>query len=100
MSQLFQRGQHLDADQLNAFVAHVLPEHERLETVAHLSECSHCRQIVFLAQQAEPQVASVPDAVPAWRRWFTSTPLLVAASSAFACVLIVAVSLRLHHGLQ
>jgi hypothetical protein len=97
MSQLFQPGQHLDADQLNAFVEHALPDHERLETVGHLSECSHCRQIVFLAQQAQPQVASMSDAAPAWRRWFTPTPLLVAGSAAFACVLIVAVSLRLRH---
>jgi hypothetical protein len=97
MSQILQPGQHLDPDQLSAFVELALPEHERLATLAHLSECSHCRQIVFLSQQALPQTAPPPHPAPVWTRWFTSTPALSLAAASLACALIVAVSLHLHH---
>jgi hypothetical protein len=50
MSEPFPHGHHPDADLLSAFAQHVLPDHERLETIAHLAECADCRQIVFLAQ--------------------------------------------------
>jgi hypothetical protein len=96
MSQLLQPGQHLDPDQLNAFVEHALPEHERLATLAHISECFHCRQIVFLSQQSQQQPAPLVEPAPAWRRWFNSTPALTLAAASLACAL-VAVSLRLHH---
>ena len=49
MSELFQAGQHPDADQLNAFVEHTLPAHEQQQTLAHLALCPHCRQIVALS---------------------------------------------------
>ena len=100
MSQILQPGQHLDPDQLSAFVESALPKHERLATLAHLSECSHCRQIVFLSQQALPQTATTPHPAPVWTRWFTSTPGLSLAAASFACALIVAVSLHLHHTSQ
>jgi hypothetical protein len=96
MSQLLQPGQHLDPDQLNAFVEHALPEHERLATLAHISECSHCRQIVFLSQQAQQPITPLPQPTPAWKRWFNSTPALTLAAASLACAL-VAVSLHLHH---
>jgi hypothetical protein len=96
MSQLLQPGQHLDPDQLNAFVEHALPEHERLATLAHISECSHCRQIVFLSQQAEQPTTPLPQPTPAWKRWFNSAPALTLAAASLACALF-AVSLHLHH---
>lgn len=96
MSQLLQPGQHLDPDQLNAFVEHALPEHERLATLAHISECSHCRQIVFLSQQAEQSITPLPQPAPEWKRWFNSTPALTLAAASLACAL-VAVSVHLHH---
>jgi hypothetical protein len=96
MSQLLQPGQHLDPDQLNAFVEHALPEHERLATLAHISECSHCRQIVFLSQQAQQQPTPLVVPAPTWRRWFNSTPALTLAAASLACAL-VAVSLHLYH---
>ena len=49
MSELLQAGQHPDADQLNAFVEHTLPEHEQQQTLAHLAVCPACRQIVALS---------------------------------------------------
>lgn len=100
MNDLLQPGQHLDPDQLNAFVEGVLPEHERIQTLAHLTDCPHCRQIVFLAQQAQQANEPVPvKAAATWRDWFRFHPLsmLGAASAALACALIVTVTLHLHH---
>lgn len=99
MSQLLQPRQHLDPDQLNAFVEHALPEHERLATLAHISECSHCRQIVFLSQQTQQPITPLPQPASAWKRWFNSAPALTLAGASLACAL-VAVSLHLHPILQ
>ena len=47
---------HPDAESLCAFAEHQLPEHERQPILAHLAACAHCRQILFLAQDAkEPE---------------------------------------------
>jgi hypothetical protein len=103
MNDLLQPGRHLEADQLNAFLEGVLPEHERLESLAHLSECSHCRQIVFLARQAQQAEEPAPaKAVPAWREWFRFSPMsmLSAATIAVACALIVTISLHLYRTTQ
>ena len=94
MSNPLQPGQHLDADQLNAFLEGALPEHEHLESLAHLSECGDCRRIVFLAQR--PMLSETQPVVPAgspipfWQRW--SRPLVLVAATA-ACVLLFTVSL-------
>jgi Putative zinc-finger len=52
MNPMAQPNLHPDADRLNAFVEHALPEAERLGVVAHLAECAHCREVVFLARAA------------------------------------------------
>ena len=101
MNDLLQPGQHLDPDQLNAFLEGVLPEHERMQSLAHLAGCDRCRQIVFLAKQAQQAEEPVPvKATPTWRDWFSFGPLsmLGAASAALACALIVTVALHLHRG--
>ena len=101
MNDLLQPGQHLDPDQLNAFLEGVLPEHERMQSLAHLADCESCRQILFLAKQAQQAEEPVPvKAAPAWRDWFSFGPLsmLGAASAALACALIVTVALHLHRG--
>jgi len=90
--------QHLDPDQLNAFASNALPAHERAHTLAHLADCAHCRQILYLTQQAEETEA--PQPTPAklfWRTWFTSTPFFGAATAALAGAILVAVTLHLHH---
>jgi hypothetical protein len=79
---------HPDPDTLSAFLEGVLPEHERLQCLAHLAECSHCREIVFMAQ------GSVPASVSTSRRWFTSMPVMAAAAVLFA---VLALSLFLRH---
>jgi hypothetical protein len=86
MSEHLHPGIHPDADSLSAFVEGVLPEHERLACLAHLADCTRCREVVYLAQ--EP--ASVPVAkepVRMWKRWFAPIPALSAAAA--VCALVV-----------
>lgn len=85
MSERFHSGLHPDADSLSAFAEGVLPEHERLDCLAHLAECSRCRDIVYLAQNAfaeDPVPNLVADPAPFWKRWFAPLPVLAAAVAA------------------
>jgi len=91
MSEDLQPGQHPDPDSLNAFIEGVLPEHERVQCLAHLAECPMCREVVYLAE--EP-LASEPLPMPAgaekvslWKRWFTPVPALSTALVAGTLVL-------------
>ena len=79
MSELFQAGQHPDADQLNAFVEHALPAHEQQQTLAHLALCPHCRQIVALSLppgDESPILSPEPDR-HRWWAW-AGVPALAA----------------------
>jgi hypothetical protein len=68
MSELLQAG-HPDADQLNAFVEHTLPEHEQQQTLAHLAVCPACRQIVALSLPPGDEPPTLqPEAVR--HRWW------------------------------
>jgi hypothetical protein len=69
MSELFQAGQHPDADQLNAFVERALPAHEQQQTLAHLALCPHCRQIVALALPPGDESPILPPE-PVRHRWW------------------------------
>jgi Carboxypeptidase regulatory-like domain len=95
MSNFLQPGRHPDANQLNAFIEGVLPEHERKESLAHLAECAECRRIVFLAQAAElpetPVVATQP--ISFWQRWFR--PFSLVGAAAAVCALLVVVSVHM-----
>jgi hypothetical protein len=67
MKPMIQPGTHPDAEILTAFAEQLVPETEREEILAHMAECSRCREVVFLAQQAidaeKParSVAGIPD---------------------------------------
>jgi putative zinc finger protein len=50
--------QHLDADELNSYVAKALPPAARARYTEHLADCSSCRQLVA-------QLSAVQGAVPA-----------------------------------
>ncbi len=90
MSDLLQHGQHPDADQLSAFAERAMPEHERLETLAHLANCPDCRQIVFLAQQALESPTPLPHALPVRTGWLRNWHNLWPLAAALTCGLIVA----------
>jgi hypothetical protein len=93
MSEHLHPGLHPDPDSLSAFIEGVLPEHERLQCLAHLAECSRCREIIFLAQ-APPPVPAAANPAPAWRRWFAPVPVLAAAAA--ACIAVLAVTWYLY----
>jgi Carboxypeptidase regulatory-like domain/Putative zinc-finger len=91
MSELLQSGQHPDADQLSAFVEHVLPAHEQEETLAHLAVCSACRSIVALSL---PAVEERPIPQPVRRPWFSGWNLVWSGTAALAATVLVGVLLR------
>jgi hypothetical protein len=86
----FQPGPHLPPDQLSAFAENALPEHERLAALTHLAECADCRQVIFLAQQADPAIAAAPAPQAPRRSWFSLPQIFLAATAALACSLVLA----------
>jgi hypothetical protein len=93
MSTLFQPGQHPNADQLNAFVDHALPPHEREQTLAHLATCPHCRGIVALSMP--PSEEALPQPKPVGTPWFSGWKLAWAAAATTAA-LFAMIALTLH----
>ena len=91
MSELLQSGQHPDADQLSAFVEHVLPAHEQEETLAHLAVCSACRSIVALSL---PAFEEQPIPQPVRRPWLSGWNLVWSGTAALAAMVLVGVLLR------
>src|ERR1039457_229904 len=85
MSDLHQSGLHPDADQLNAFVEHALPPHERERTLAHLAGCPACRAVVSLSLPPADE-APRPQATPARRPWFHGWNLAWPVAVAFAAL--------------
>src|ERR1017187_9426162 len=68
MSELHQSGLHPDADQLNAFVEHALPPHERERTLVAPAGCPECPAIVSLSLPPAAEAAH-PQAEPVRRPW-------------------------------
>jgi hypothetical protein len=91
MSELLQSGQHPDADQLSAFVEHVLPAHEQEDTLAHLAVCPACRSIVALSL---PAVEEQPIPQPLRRPWPSGWNLVWSGTAALAAMFLVGVLLR------
>ena len=87
-------GLHPDPDSLNAFIEGALPEHERLQCLAHLADCPRCREVVFLAQEPAPAPGAAQP-LRTRRGWFTPIPVF-AAAAAF-CLLMLAVWLYVQH---
>jgi hypothetical protein len=93
MSELFQSGQHPDADQLSAFIERALPAHEQEETLAHLAICPHCRSIVALSMPpADPLPQPHPE--PARRRWPAGWMIVWPAGAALAALILAGVYMR------
>jgi len=49
--------QHLDADELNSYVANALPAAARARYTSHLADCSTCRKLVVELSAAQGPVA-------------------------------------------
>ena len=64
---LFDSGeQHLDADELNSYVANALPSPARVRYMEHLADCTRCRGLVAQLSAAQGPVVVEPAAsVPA-----------------------------------
>jgi hypothetical protein len=95
MSEGLHSGVHPGSDALNAFVERALPEHDRLECLAHLAECAQCREVVFLAQKAaelaEPVGIAKPVAAPQapvsfWQRLLRPTAVVSVVAAAIVAV--------------
>jgi hypothetical protein len=91
MSDLRHAGQHPDADQLNAFIEHTLPEHEQEQTMAHLAICPTCREIVVLAR---PPVDELPVATPVPVRRFPPLRVVWVAIPALAALIVLGIFIR------
>jgi hypothetical protein len=96
---------HPDAESLNAFAEQALPERERGEIVAHLAECGRCREVVFLAQEAEMEpefelavaAAAAPNSIPRKERWFKSWRFAWVPAGALAVGLSAAYIVHVRH---
>jgi hypothetical protein len=93
---------HPDAESLNAFAEQALDATEREQLLAHLAECSRCRQVIFLAQQAATD-AEAPAKVPAARptsqpkEWFWNWRFAWLPAAALAAALVLVVTLHTRH---
>jgi hypothetical protein len=77
MKPMTQPGTHPDAEILTAFAEQLTTAEERDEILAHMAECSRCREVIFLAQQAvEEEKPAGPAALvstsKAHTSWFTA----------------------------
>ena len=55
--------QHLDADELNSYVANALPAPARARYTEHLADCSNCRKLVAQLSAAEGPIAVQQTAI-------------------------------------
>jgi hypothetical protein len=84
---------HPDEDVLTAFYEQALPENEREPVLAHLAECSECRDVIGMALPVieETRVrAVVPASAWAW-------PQMVRWGSLVACLVVVGAAVLMHH---
>lgn len=99
---MIQSGTHPDADMLTAFVEHSLPADERELILTHMSVCTRCREVAFLAQHAaepEPPIVAAPSSIPIPKtlgRWPGGWRWIWIPTGVFA--LMVGIATGLHFG--
>jgi hypothetical protein len=97
MNPVSQFDVHPDAESLNGFVEHQLPEAERAQVMEHLASCSRCRQIVYLTQDAVPALEERGPAVAGAREEVNRKPRRFgwgfAWATAAACGLIAVLAI-------
>lgn len=103
MTSVSQFESHPDVEQLNAFAELSLEERERCQVLAHLSGCSRCRQIVFLATEAALEeaipatAAAIPaHAVPQRRGWLSGWRWVWMPAGALAMLALTVTVVRWH----
>ena len=84
-------GAHPDANLLTAFAEQTLLRRERDSILQHLSQCTECREAVFLAA---PQEELRADVIPARSSWLGWPGLRWGALAACTVIVVGAVSLR------
>ncbi len=104
MSHSTQLEFHPNADSLNDFVEHALPEPERQEILAHLAGCSRCRHVIYFARETPsvletPMPAAVPAPKAALPRdsWFKSWRFAWASVAACAAMIALAMFIYVRH---
>ncbi len=103
MSGSTQFGTHPDAESLNAFAERALAGREREQVAAHLSVCGRCREVVFLAQEAnaelEPRLVAAAAAPQTEGRspWFRNWRLAWIPAAAVAAGISVAYIVHVRH---
>lgn len=95
-SQTAAAGEHLDADELNAFAEGSLPASARSRYVSHLVDCDNCRQIVSQLAissgalvKSESETTTDAQGYSWWKRLSGFFSPLTLTSAALAAVLIV-----------
>jgi hypothetical protein len=85
---------HPDADSLNAFAEQALGVAEREQILAHMTRCSRCRQVIYLAQKAaEAEALEAPSAMPSGR-WYRSWRIAWVPAAALAAALTLLVTIH------
>lgn len=91
-------GDHLDADEFNAFAEGQLPDRTRARFIAHVADCESCRGILITLTQASgepvaPPVSTSQNAASFWSRIlvFFSPTVLRYAVPALVLVAIIGV---------
>jgi hypothetical protein len=92
--------QHLDADELNSYVANVLPPPARARYTEHLADCSSCRKLVAQLSAAQGPVLAQPTssvvAPSGWKSFLAglfSPMVLRYAVPALGLIVVAAVGL-------
>jgi hypothetical protein len=104
MNPTIQSGMHPDADTLTAFVEQLLPADGREQVLAHMSTCTRCREVAFLAQhsaEAEPSTLAVPASAPAQKThcwWVGRWRWAWVPAGVFVVLVGVATVLHFRHG--
>ena len=97
MNSNLQLDLHPDADSLNAFAEQALGVAEREQILAHMTRCSRCRQVIYLAQKAaEAEALEAPSAMPSGR-WYKSWRFAWVPAAALAAALALVVTFYPRH---
>ena len=91
-------GDHLDADELNAYAENVVPAATRARYTAHLAECTRCRELVVQLSASAGVVIAAETATAArpsvWRTFLASlfTPMVLRyAAPALGLIVVAAI---------